>query len=167
MILGNKFCERLPILLIKVSILDIMSDQWSASLVQTAVAYLKERDGAVDESIGLIFAVLPQKEMELVYKAVTMVEKAVVTRMVASPSQRAFFQVTSTVCSRDSIDPNAISERKKVVNVCFEHFCTCYTFIHTTIKCPIAMVSFTILARAKTNEFVFFGQLSSASTSLR
>ncbi|CCI43770.1 hypothetical protein ABG067_001097 [Albugo candida] len=116
-----------------------MSDQWSASLVQTAVAYLKERDGAVDESIGLIFAVLPQKEMELVYKAVTMVEKAVVTRMVASPSQRAFFQVTSTVCSRDSIDPNAISERKKVVNVCFEHFCTCYTFIHTTIKCPIAM----------------------------
>lgn len=144
-----------------------MSDQWSASLVHTAVAYLKERDGAVDESVGRIFAVLPQIEMELVYKAVTMVEKAVVTRMVASPSQRAFYQVTSTVCSRESIDPNASLERKKVVNVCFEHFCTCYIFIHTTIKCPIAMVSFTILVRAKTNEVVFFGQLSSASTSLR
>nr|CCA26321.1 AlNc14C366G11058 [Albugo laibachii Nc14] len=116
-----------------------MSDHWSASLLQAAVDYLKEHKGAIDESVGHILAVLPKNDMELLVKAIHMVEKLAVTRVITSPNQRVFFQVTSAVCPRESIGASAIPERSNYINVCFEHFCTCSTYINTLIKCPAAM----------------------------
>lgn len=131
-----------------------MSTELAASVLRFALADVKRNGGRVGDAHGQMLAALDPAELQLLQAASELVAKRAVTQVVAMPSRRTFFRVTSLNRYRAHTDDESsgrfsvsqpfdvamASDNQPNYYNCFEHYCSCSHFHDTTVKNPVAMV---------------------------
>lgn len=146
-----------------------MSSELAASVLRFALADVKRSGGRVTDAHGQMLAALEPSELQLLQAASELVAKRAVAQVVAMPSRRTFFRVTSLNRFRSHgdgdgdghdrgsdrrmegpaasqsfvsqpFDAAMMSENQPNYYNCFDHYCSCSHFHSTSVKSPVAMV---------------------------
>ncbi|KAJ0394957.1 hypothetical protein P43SY_000855 [Pythium insidiosum] len=134
-----------------------MTDLLATSVIRDVFRGVKARGGALTEEDGQALASLSVEDLQLLQAASELVERRAVKRVTAVPSQRSFCRVESlnryhhhqphqSVMTTDSQpgtggDPSGASFYN-----CFDHFCSCATFLLAASKSPTSMCKHMIAA---------------------
>ncbi|KAF0694515.1 Aste57867_14597 [Aphanomyces stellatus] len=105
----------------------------SAAVLRQTLAQVKARGGqfTADDGEILITIYSNDSEMALLQAASDLVERERVTRVEATPSGRTFTRVTSQSRHATSGGPSFY--------ICFPHYCSCATFLETTVHSKSTM----------------------------
>jgi hypothetical protein len=137
---------------------DMTSSSSAAALFRYVMDDIKHRsDGKILEKHGqmLIGGLCEKEDFQLLVYASEMIEKKKVKKFIALPSQRSFFRIDSSnpyhhfLTQQQQQLQNPIQEQQQQETrrghyyTCFEHYCSCETFLQCALTSRSTIVSLT------------------------